>query len=148
MDSSPLGLLAECLLPLKDEFTPLSAASSVHRVVINTFTANNVSQDLHPTVLGFCRVGVEVNDFAVVESDSEALFNEHVAFFLLSEGRATALTALASGIRLCQCPAVINNPLCIGQVDGCSRLTSGFVVSSELGSDELEVTATPVLHSG
>ena len=91
------------------------------------------------------RVGVEVNNFTIGEANSEPLFDEHVPFFFLSKGTLPSTAAPGSGLLLGESGLVVDQLGSFGEVDGRSRLVSGFVVSGQLGADKLEESASPVL---
>src|SRR2546423_9666525 len=83
--------------------------------------ANYFAKSLHPFVFRRGRVGVEVNDFSVGESDSEALLDEHVALFFLRKSRLASST-LCGNLFLCKSALVINEFGGFRKVDGCARL--------------------------
>jgi len=88
MDSPALGPPAERILPLKDQITPLALGlGTTGEVVVgpDAVAADYLGQDLHPALLVLGVICVEVDDFAVVETNAEALLDEHVALFLLGE---------------------------------------------------------------
>lgn len=148
VNAARLGTPAQRLLPLKNELAPFGLGASVADAVIVTAHAiatDDFVQDLHPAVLVMGAVSIEVDDLAVVEADAEALFDKHVALFFLGEGRSPALTTLAGGLLLRERLAIIDQALRIGQIDSRAGLTGGFMVRRELGTDELEESATPVL---
>jgi hypothetical protein len=107
-------------------------------------SADSLNKDLHPALLLLACVGVEVNDLAVCKADPEALFDEHVAFFIFSKARL-ATTATLCGGRLLKRPLVVEKLGGLRQVDCGSRLPSALVVGCEFGAFEAEVTTTPVL---
>jgi hypothetical protein len=91
-------LLLSSLL-VKDHCGPCFAASQV--------LSNGLGQDSHPLLLLSGRVGVEINDFSIGETDAEAFFDKHVAFFLFGKRRLATATTL--GLRwLLQCTLVVN----------------------------------------
>jgi hypothetical protein len=65
-------------------------------------------QDFHPSLFISRSIGVEIYDFAVVEADSEAFFDEHVAFFFFCEAGFAALAAFARGFFLREGTAVVD----------------------------------------
>lgn len=77
-DGSSLGLPGKTILALQDHVTP----AALHGFA---FFADAGIKDLHPAFFVGAGIGIEINDFTVVESDSEAFFNKHVAFFLFSK---------------------------------------------------------------
>jgi hypothetical protein len=87
---SSLSSAAECIFPLKDEVTPFAlgprATTEAVFVITEVVTANYIRQDLQPAFLVLRAVSIEVDDLAVVESDTEAFFNKHVGLFLLGKG--------------------------------------------------------------
>lgn len=137
------------LFPLKDELTPLGSRSRTAILFCAALAAaNNVGQDLHPAFLVLGGIGVKVDDFAVVEADTEALLDEHVAFLFFSKSRAASLAGLGDSLLLRECSPIIDESLGVGKVDARTRLTGGFVVSCQLGADKLKVATTPVLSKG
>lgn len=146
MNSSGLGALSKHLFPLKNEFTPLSAGTgSVGVVLLFSSSTDDIAKDLHPALLVFAGVGVEIDNLAVIEADTETLFNKHVAFFLFREGRATSFAAATRGLGVSQLPSIVNESLGIGEVDGGTRLTGCFVISGKLSTNKFKVAATPIL---
>lgn len=144
-----LGAPTKRVLPLKDELTPLALGS---RSAMNAFViaweciaADNILKDLHPSLLVLRVVGVKVDDLAIVEANTETLLNKHVAFFFLSKCGSATLAAFACRLLFSQSPTVVNKSLCICEIDGGAWLSCSLVISSQLGADKLEVTATPVL---
>lgn len=118
------------LFSLKDELTPLGPRSRTALFFGAIIAAaNDVGQDLHPAVLVLGSVSVEVDDFAVVEADSETLLDEHVALFFFGEGRTASLATLRDGLLLRERSPIIDEPLGVGKIDAGTRLTGGFVVS-------------------
>jgi len=105
------------LLVLQDHVTP----TTLHAI---TLLADTSIQHLHPAFLVGAGVSVEVNHFTVVESDSETLFDEHVAFFLLGKSRLSSLATFAAGLLLSKRTAIIDELGCVGKMDCSARLTS------------------------
>jgi hypothetical protein len=83
----PGGLLFALLL--EDHGDPAFLCSDV--------SADSLNKDLHPALLLLACVGIEVNHLAVGKADAEALFNEHVAFFIFSEARLATTATLCGG---------------------------------------------------
>jgi hypothetical protein len=84
-------LSALALLALEYDVTPAPA---------DCFFADALVKDFHPTFFVFSAVGVEVDDLAVRETDSEAFFDKHVALFFLCKARLAPAAALTSGFFL------------------------------------------------
>lgn len=147
MNSSKLGsTLSEYLFPLKDEITPLAAATGcTSTVIIVASTADDIAKGLHPALLVLAGVGIEIDNLPVVEADTETLFDKHVTFLFFRKGRTASLAVATRGLGVRQLSSVIDESPGVGQIDGSTRLTGCLVVSSKLSADELEVTSTPVL---
>lgn len=128
------------LFALQDKVTPATFRTA-------TFLADTAFKIFHPAFLISSSISVEINDFAIRESDSESFFNEHVAFFLLCETRLATLSTLARCLLLCKSTAVINQLGCIRKIDGCSRLACRLMECCELASRKLEVATTPILET-
>lgn len=107
--------------------------------------ANTGVEGLHPALFVGGRVGVEIDHLAVVEADTESLLDKHVTLFFLCKPRLAALATAACGFLLGQGSAVIDELTRVGQVDGCTRLSSRLVICCQLGPLELEEAAAPVL---
>jgi len=101
--ATTLSTAAESFLSLEDNLAPLIAARPLAIIVYAACvtTADELAEDLHPAFLVFGCVGVEVDDFAIVETDAEALFDEHVTFLFFGECRSTALASLAGCLLFC-----------------------------------------------
>jgi hypothetical protein len=78
----------------------------------------------HPALFVSTCISVEIDDLAIVETDSEALFNEHVAFFFLCKARLPPFSAFGACLFLRKSTSVINELGSICKVNGCSWLTS------------------------
>lgn len=115
--SGVIVLSTHALLALHHHIAPAALA-------VIAFLANAGIEDLHPTFLVSGGIGVEIDDFAVVEADSETFFNEHIAFLFLSKARLASLSASARRLFSGQCTTIINQLASICQIDGGSRLTS------------------------
>ena len=133
----PGGKLGELALVLEDGGGPALACLGVF--------ADNFGEGKHPGVLLGGAVGVKVDGFAIGEADAEALFDEHVAFLFLSEGRFAAGTALAGNLFLRQGGLVVDQLAGFGEVDVCSLLARGFVIRGEVGAIKFEKSTAPVL---
>lgn len=126
------------LFSFQDHITPFLARGIL---------ADALVEYLHPTILVNRRIGIEVNDFAVFESDAETLFDEHVAFFFFREARLATATAFSSHIFLGKCSAVVYEFAGICEVDGSAGLSCGLMIGSEFAASELEVSSTPELYN-
>lgn len=135
-----LGSPLEAVLALQDEITPTPLGTLA-------FLANASIEDLHPAFLVSSGVGIEINDFAVVESNSETFFNKHVSFLFLGKSRLASFTTSTACLLLGKCAAVVNQFASIREVDCRTRLSSRLMVCCELASDQLEVSTSPVLLS-
>lgn len=134
------GSSLEAVLAFQDEITPAPFGTVA-------FLANATLEDLHPAFLISSGVGIEIDDFAVVESNTESFFNKHVSFFFLGKSRLTSFTTSTARLLLGECTAVVNQFASIGKVDCGTRLPSRLVVCCELAANKLEVSAAPVLLS-
>jgi len=118
MSSTPqcpgLGFPAQTLFASENHVAPPALAI--------TFFAHASVEDFHPAFLVCGCIGVEVDDLSVVEADSEALFDEHVAFLFFCEAGLAALASLAAGFLLGESPAVVDQLAGVGEVDGCAGL--------------------------
>jgi len=86
MHPPTLSTAPERVLPLENEVAPLASPRPTGVIVHGAVTAaNELAKNLHPAFLVFGRVGIEVDDLAVIETDSEAFLDEHVALFLLGK---------------------------------------------------------------
>lgn len=145
-----IGPPAQSILPFKDELAPLALVARTAKGVIlgsKAITANDIRQGPHPTFFVGRVIGVKVDDLAIVESDAEPLLDKHVTLFLFTKGGPSALPVLAGGLLLSQSPAIVDESLCICEVDGGPRLACGLVVCRQFGAGKLEVAAAPVLRS-
>jgi hypothetical protein len=147
MYTSRTGAPTQLLLSPKHKLAPLRPGSGVAAVIHHISTADDFVENLHPAFLVFSGVGVEVNHFAVVESNAEAFLNEHVPFFLFRKCGATSPAALAHRLLLREGLTVIDQALSVGEIDCSTGLACHFMISRELGAYQLEVTAAPVLIS-
>lgn len=127
-------------LALQNKLSPGLSRVSSRRSFTNGFC-----EDLHPAFLVGCTICIEVNHLAVTETDAEPLFHKHIPFLLFSKCGFASLSATRCGLFLCQSCSIINEFGGLGQVDGCTRLTGGFMVSSQFRSLKFEEAATPVL---
>ena len=91
----------------------------------------------------FAAVGVKVDDLTVRETNAEAFFYEHVAFFIISKSGLATTTRLCSRWLL-KGALVVNELGGLGQVDGSTRLPCRLVVSGKLCTFQAEETASPV----
>jgi predicted lactoylglutathione lyase len=98
---------------------------------LSNVLADSLVEHLHPSLLLFTAVGVEVNDLTVSETDTEALFNEHVTLLVISETGFSPTTSLCCG-GLLKSALVINKLGSLRQIDGSTRLPSRLVVSGKL----------------
>lgn len=87
---SPLGTPAHRVFALENHFAPfaLVARSAVNIVVVTAeaVPADNIRKSLHPALFVFRVVGIEVDHFAVIETNTETFFNKHIALFLGGKG--------------------------------------------------------------
>ena len=67
-----------------------------------SFFTDDIDQGVHPSFFLFGAVGIEIDGFAIGKADAETFLDEHVAFFLSSEGRSTTSTSFASDFFLCE----------------------------------------------
>ncbi len=107
--------------------------------------AHGLGQDFHPAFFLGRAVGVEINDLAVREPDSEPFLHEHVPFFFFREG-ALAASAFAGTFLLQERGPVVDQLRRFAEVDRRARLTRRFMVCGQLAPVQLEEAATPVLE--
>ena len=130
MHPSALGTPTNRLFSLEHQLAPLALQlrwGARHCIVIGSkdgVTTDNFAENLHPALLLLSAVGVKVDQLAVIEANSEPFLDKHVAFFVLGERRTTALSVLAGNLLLHEGTAIIDKPLGIREVDGCSWLSS------------------------
>ena len=79
------------------------------------------------------------------QRDSIQTLASSVAILFLGKRRPTSLAPTACCLGVGKLPPIVNEAFPVGQVDGSTGLASGLVVSSQLRSNKLEVTTTPVL---
>ena len=113
MNSSGLGALSEHFFFLKDKLAPLAAASRVASLIDTSRSADDIAQGLHPALLILGSISVEIDDLAVVESDSESLFNEHITLLFFSKSRTPSLAVAARGLGIGEGSSVIDESLSI-----------------------------------
>jgi hypothetical protein len=109
------------------------------------FFTHNLRQHFHPAFFLRGTIGVEVNSFPVGEADSEAFFDEHIAFFFRCEGGSTAGATFAGDFLLDKRRFVIDELAGFCKVNSSAGLAGGFVVSSKFGILETEEAPTPIL---
>lgn len=137
-DSSWLVPSSQSLLTLEDQVTP------------TTFGAVSILADasikhLHPTFFVSSSVGIEVDDLAIVEANTEAFFNKHIPFFFFGEARFATLASLSTSLLLSKRSTIVNELGSIGKVDCGTGLSGRLMICSELVAGELEESTTPVL---
>jgi hypothetical protein len=110
-----LGPSFQSLLFFQHQIAP----TSLHAIA---FLANAGIEDFHPAFLVGSSVGVEINDFAVVEADSESFFDEHVAFFLFCEAGLSTLAAFAAGFLLSERSTIVNELGGVREINRGTRL--------------------------
>jgi len=101
---SPLATFSfspEALLPFEHHLAPARFGP----VVIFTDTC---IKDFHPTFLIGRSVGVEVDNFTIVEANTEPFFDKHITFLFLREARSATLATLSGGFFLCESTAIID----------------------------------------
>jgi hypothetical protein len=133
-----LGFPLQAFLAFKNGVTPATLR-------VFTFLANASIKHLHPTFFVCSGVGIEIDNLAIVESNSETFFDKHVAFFLFCKAGFSTLAPFTSRFLLSEGTSVIDQLTGICEIDGGAWLTSGFMVSGEFATNKLEVSTTPVL---
>jgi hypothetical protein len=89
-------------------------------------------------------IRVEIDDFAICKTDTEAFLYKHVAVFFFRKGGFAPATVLRRGRLLERC-FVVDQLRRLGKADSGTRLARNFVVGCKLRAIEPEESAAPVL---
>ena len=143
-----LGLAPQLLFALKNNVAPLGTSSSACIISDSSGAkADNVREDPHPALLVFRCIRVKVNDFSVVEADTESFFNKHVPFLFLCKRGTPALSSSDCRLLFRKRLTVINQSLCVAEVNGGSRLSCSLMVRCKPTSYQLKIPSSPVLFN-
>ena len=107
--------------------------------------AYNLCKCFHPSLFFISAICIEIDCLPIGKADSETLFNEHIAFLLLSKSRLPPTSSLAGSLLSHQGRFIIDQLTGSSQMNRCSWLQCRLVVSSEFGTFQREPTTTPIL---